>query len=48
MASKYCVYFLPVLAILLAGDVEVNPDPLYAGIGSAVCSIVIFVGSIPT
>ena len=27
MAFKYCVYFLPVLAILLAGDVEVNPGP---------------------
>ena len=27
MASKYCVYFLPVLAILLAGDAEVNPRP---------------------
>ena len=29
MASKYCVYFLPVLAILLAGDVEVNPGPTF-------------------
>ena len=51
MASKYCVYFLPVLAILLAGDVKVNPGPtlrrrrqcymLYT-------SIVIFAGSMPT
>ena len=29
MASKYCVYFLSVLAILLAGDVEVNPGPTF-------------------
>ena len=29
MASKYCVYFLPVLAILLAGDVEVNAGPTF-------------------
>ena len=29
MASKYCVYFLPVLAILLAGDVEVKPGPTF-------------------
>ena len=48
MAFKYCVYFLPVLAILLAGDVEVNPGPTYVGVGNAVCSIVIFVGSMPT
>ena len=29
MASKYCVYFFSVLAILLAGDVEVNPGPTF-------------------
>ena len=29
MASKYCVYFFPVLAILLVGDVEVNPGPTF-------------------
>ena len=29
MASKYRVYFLPVLVILPAGDVEVNPGPTF-------------------